>query len=302
MTGSPQAVGRRVLVLGGNGMLGHKLCQVLAPDFDVTATIRGPEVLPVRQGLRGAYRVLPGIDVTREDGVESALGEVNPTVVVNAVGIVKSLERQAGRETTIAVNALFPHRLHRQCLCRGIRLIHISTDCVFSGRNGVYTEDSLSDAEDAYGRSKYLGEVIAEDALTIRTSFIGREPVKAGGLVEWLLANSGGAVNGYINAIFSGFPSLHLARILADIIADHPDLQGLYHVSSEPIDKYRLLVMINDALGLNVDIRQYADFHCDRSLDSTQFRSKTGFLPQSWEEMISEFAEDARQYPERRMG
>ncbi|MCH7589563.1 SDR family oxidoreductase, partial [PVC group bacterium] len=239
----------KVLITGGEGMLGHEVVEQLSGEFEVASFNHAQ------------------CDICQFDHISALITREKPDWLINCAAYTNVETAESEFDQARRVNVMAVENLARICHENSIKLIHISTDCVFSGRNGGYTEDSLPDAEDVYGRSKHLGEVIAEDALTIRTSFVGREPVKAGGLVEWLLASSGGAVNGYINAIFSGFPSLHLARILADIIADHPDLQGLYHVSSEPIDKYRLLVMINDALGLNVDIRQHADFHCDRSLD-----------------------------------
>jgi len=209
---------------------------------------------------------------------------------------VKSLEENAGILNNIAVNALFPHRLYELCRERGARLLHLSTDCVFSGSKGNYREDDPSDAADIYGRTKFLGEVTGEGALTLRTSFIGRELQTQNGLVEWFLSNRGGSVNGYTFAIFSGFTTVRLAAIISDIIARHRGLSGVYHVASQPLSKYDLLKRINETLGLGITVKPYPDFRCERSLDGSLFNKQTGFSPPSWDTMMAEFREDAAEY------
>lgn len=286
----------KVLILGSAGMLGHKLYQVLTPDFDVTGTIRGAFSDISKYGLFNKSQIIPDTDAQDISRVEKVIEETSPEVVVNCVGIIKPLEEKSGELLNIWINSLFPHQLYGICQSGGIRLVHISTDCVFSGKKGNYREDDPSDAEDIYGKTKYLGEVHGAGALTIRTSLIGRELESANNLVEWFLANQGGKVQGYSNAIFSGFPTLHLSRIIADIIMHHRNLSGVYHVSSEAISKFDLLTLINRAMGLNIEIEEYPDFHCDRSLDSTLYRKATGFIPPSWEKMVNELAEDAEQY------
>jgi dTDP-4-dehydrorhamnose reductase len=286
----------KVLILGSNGMLGHKLYQVLSPDCDVTGTIRGTYREVSRYGFFEKPRIVPGVNALEISGIDKAIVQTHPDVVINSIGIVKALEEKSGRLLNVWLNSVLPHQLYEICRSQGARLIHISTDCVFSGAKGNYSEADPSDAEDVYGKTKYLGEVSGAGALTLRTSFIGRELSGANGLLEWFLSNQGGAVNGYTNAIFSGFPTLHLAGIIADIITNHKDLSGLYHISSEPISKFRLLVLINKAMRLNIEVKEYPDFHCDRSLDSTRYRQKTCFKPLSWEKMVEELARDAAQY------
>lgn len=286
----------KVLILGATGMLGHKLHQVLAPVFDTTGTVRGPYRNISRYDFFQPSRIVPDVDAVEISRLEKVIEETSPDVVVNCIGVVKSLVEPAGVLAAIWLNSLFPHQLYRICRAKGVRLIHISTDCVFSGRKGNYREDDPSDAEDVYGKTKYLGEVNEAGALTIRTSIIGRELAGANGLLEWFLANQGGSVEGYTNAIFSGFPTLHLSRIIADIIKNHQNLGGIYHISSEPISKFKLLTLINKAMRLNIDIKEYPDYHVDRSLDSTLYRKETGFIPPSWEEMVEELAGDAVPY------
>jgi dTDP-4-dehydrorhamnose reductase len=277
-------------------MLGHKLYQVLAPIFDVTGVIRGPYRSISKYNFFKQSQIVSDVNALEISRVEKTIEETSPEVVINCIGIVKSLVEQRGMLVTIWLNSLFPHQLYQICQTKGIRLIHISTDCVFSGRTGHYHETDPSDAEDIYGKTKYLGEVNRANALTIRTSIIGRELASTNGLVEWFLSNEGGTVNGFTNAIFTGFPTLHLSRIIADIITKRQNLSGIYHISSEPISKFKLLTLINKAMRLNITIKEYPDYRVDRSLDSTLYRKETGFTPPSWEKMIEELAEDARQY------
>lgn len=286
----------KVLILGSAGMLGHKLYQVLSPIFDVTGTIRGSYSDISNYGFFQQSRIVPNIDALKIPQVEKVIEETSPDVLINSIGIVKQLEQKKGMLLNIWLNSLLPHQLYQICQAKGIRLIHISTDCVFSGRKGNYREDDPSDAEDIYGKTKYLGEVNGAGALTIRTSLIGRELASTNGLLEWFLSNQGGRVQGFANAIFSGFPTIYMARIIANIITAHQNLSGVYHVSSEPISKFKLLTLIKKTMELNIEIEEYPDFHCDRSLDSTLYRKETGFTPPSWEKMVDELAEDSVQY------
>lgn len=286
----------RVLVLGAAGMLGHKLYQVLGKAFDVTGTIRGDYKDINRYGLFQPSQIVPHLDAMKVDGLEETIAQTKPDVVINCIGVIKPLVEKVGIPATTWQNARLPHELYRICRAKGARLIHISTDCVFSGSKGNYSEDDSSDADDIYGKTKYQGEVKDAGALTIRTSIIGRELAGANGLLEWFLANRGGRVKGYTNAIFSGFPTLHLAGIIADIISKHQDLNGLFHVASEPISKYSLLTLINDAFRLNITIDKYPDVRVDRSLNGMLFRQKTGFKPLPWEKMIEEIARDKTPY------
>lgn len=286
----------RILIMGGVGMLGHKLWQVCQQHFDTWVTVRLSYRYYARYGLFDPDRMLGGVNVFDFDSVMRALTTVQPDVVINAIGIIKQLPTAKDPIISLAVNSLFPHRLAVLCQAADARLIHISTDCVFSGRKGMYTEDDVPDAEDLYGRSKLLGEVSGLRCLTLRTSIIGRELGTANGLVEWFLSNRGGCVQGYTNAIYTGFPTLILAQVIADVIERHPELSGLYHVSSEPISKYELLCLLREAYQLSIDIEPYPDVCIDRSLDSSRFRKATGFAPLPWPEMVQAMATDPTPY------
>lgn len=288
----------RVLIYGGAGMLGHKLAQTFRGRFDVWTTLRGRPADQVFDGLFDAERTLSGVEATDFDSVVRAFGTVKPDVVVNAIGVIKQLPTAKDPVKVLNINSIFPHRLAALCQATGCRLISLSTDCVFNGRRGMYTETDVPDAEDLYGRSKYLGEVSGEGCLTLRTSIIGRELGSAHSLLEWFLSNRGGRVKGFTNAIYTGFTTIEMSKIIAGLIELDEPLTGLYHVSSEPVNKYDLLKLIRDAYGIDVEIEPFADFKIDRSLDSTRFRSETGYTPPAWPLMIEALARDETQYDE----
>ncbi len=294
----------RVLVLGGEGMLGHKVFKVLSRRFDTFATFLGPDGLwrefPQYAGLP-ASRLLGGVDALRFETVEAALEQARPDAVINCVGIIKQLREASDPILTITLNSLLPQRLAYLCTGRGVRLVHMSTDCVFSGRKGAYTEDDLPDPDDLYGRSKLLGEVDRPGCLTIRTSIFGRDFLKQDAFLEWFLSNRGGRVRGYRNAIYSGFPTQVLARIIGDLLDYQPALGGLVQIASAPISKYALLMMLKDAMGLDIDIEPFDDPPCDRSLSAARFVDATGYRIPSWEEMVAELAADPTPYDEWRL-
>jgi dTDP-4-dehydrorhamnose reductase len=268
----------RVLILGGSGMLGHELYQHCATRFDVYATFRTPPAAPIFDPARCVIADI--------DAIPRAIIDLRPSVVVNCLGIVKQDPAASDPQRAVAVNAEFPHRLAGL----GARLIHLSTDCVFSGARGHYRESDAPDPCDLYGRTKLAGEVTGPNCLTIRTSMIGRELRGTNGLVEWFLSRAGTRVNGWTRAIFSGFTTAVMARIIGDIIETHPALTGLYHVASAPISKFDLLSMLNDAFECGTEIVPNDSVVCDRSLDALRFNAATGFQPPSWQEMISEMA------------
>jgi len=284
---------RKVLILGATGMLGHTLLSFLAgrPEFSVFATALCKEGLDrwFPPGL--LQRIRGGVDAEPFDTVVRVLEEIHPDVVVNCVGVVKQVPLGKDPIATITVNALFPHRLARACGEAGIRMIHIGTDCVFSGEKGNYVESDLPDATDLYGRTKFLGEVDSPNCVTLRTSIIGHELSGRHGLIEWFLAQEG-SVRGFARAVFSGLPTVELAGVVADCVLPNEGLTGLYHVSSAPISKYELLRLVMERYGKRIRIERDETFVCDRSLDSTRFRGATGYRPPPWPEMVSRMHAD----------
>ena len=286
----------RILVFGAGGMLGHKLMQVLKESHQVFGTVRSDALSPEVSRILGVPHIATSVFIEDAAAVRRALETVRPDVVINAVGIIKQLPDSKNVITTLTVNSIFPHRLAELAGELGFRLLTVSTDCVFSGSRGNYSEADSPDATDLYGKSKNLGEVVAENCLTLRTSIIGHELGTSHSLVDWFLSNQGGKVKGFANAVYSGFPTVVFAGIIDSLIRHHPRLFGLYHLSSEPISKYDLLRLIDERYQPNIEIERSEDFRIDRSLDSTRFRSETDFTPKSWPEMIDLMAADARIY------
>lgn len=277
-------------------MLGHKLVQVLGSRHETWATIRGKFSDVEHFLFFEDDQTIENVDVTNEKAVRRAINSARPDVVVNAVGVIKQMPESGDVVTTLSVNSIFPHRLAQLSDEYGFRLVCISTDCVFDGKKGNYNESDDPTALDLYGRSKNLGEVVTGNCITLRTSIIGRELASRHSLVEWFLSKRSEKVNGFVNAIYSGFPTVVFADIIENLIAEHPDLRGLYHVSSDAITKFDLLGLINEQYQANVEIERYEDFRIDRSLDSTKFREATGFKPRPWDEMIVEMAADPTPY------
>jgi dTDP-4-dehydrorhamnose reductase len=290
-----------ILILGGGGMLGHRVWLAAHRRFTTAVTLRGTPPAPLLDLISGTH-ILDRVDAADFQTVERAVDAVRPDAIVNCIGIVKQLEAGADPIPSIEINALLPHRLARLAAARGVRLIHISTDCVFSGRTGGYTEDDVSDADDLYGRSKRLGEVTGPGALTIRTSMIGRELHGAHGLVEWFLSQRGGRVRGFTRAFFSGLTTPALADLVVQILAEHPDLSGLYHVAADRISKFDLLALVNDAYAAGVTIEPDDAVVIDRSLNGARFARATGWAPEPWRAMVTRLAADAIPYDTWRQG
>lgn len=279
-------------------MLGHKLVQRLSPNFDVFTTVRGGGEMLVSRGVARAEQIQCGVDATNEADLVSAIETARPDVVINAVGVIKQVPSSSDVVNTLMVNAILPHKLAELTSKYAFKLVTISTDCVFRGDKGMYREEDCADAIDLYGRSKNLGEVLHESCLTVRTSIVGRELLSNHSLVEWFLSNRGGRVKGFTKAIYSGFPTIVFADIIGTLLTDHPYLSGIWHISSDPIDKFTLLSMIDRAYDANVEIEPDDSIVIDRSLDSSKFRTETGFSPPPWEEMVARMATDSTPYDE----
>lgn len=281
-------------------MLGHKLVERLSERFETFSTIRTSFASVERYRFLRRDRTIDGVNVEDPSDLVRAFERVRPDVVINAAGVVKQHPSSRDVITALTVNSIVPHRLYQLSFEFGFRLILISTDCVFLGNKGNYFEEDPADALDLYGRSKNLGEISGEKCLTLRTSIIGRELAASRGMVEWFISNRGGNVKGYTRAIFSGFPTIVFADIISDLLFAHPELHGVYHVSSEPIDKYSLLSLLNEACGTGIDITPDDSLLIDRSLNSTRFRQATGFQPATWKEMVNLMASDPMPYDDLR--
>ncbi len=286
----------KVLVLGAYGMLGHRMVLELGREMEVVGTCRTPATGGLAREILSGHRLLPGVDAERWESVAGAVSAERPDAVVNCVGIVKQVKDARDPVRSIRTNSLFPHLLANECAGRGVRLIHFSTDCVFSGRKGMYTLEDIPDPVDLYGRSKLLGEVEDDGCVTIRSSLIGRELGSANGLVEWFVRNKGGRAKGFRNAVFSGLTTTEMSRVVRTLLKDHRDLSGVWQVASKPISKYDLLSLVNDRLGLGIELEDDTVQRVDRSLDGSAFGRRTGYAAPGWDAMIEEMAGEAHQY------
>lgn len=276
----------KILVLGVSGMLGNTVFRLLgrSTDIEVVGTARSTAVAQFFD-QRTAGNLRFGLDVENEGALADLFRQVRPDVVVNCIGVVKQLDAAKDPLIAIAINALLPHRLARLAEGVGARLIHVSTDCVFSGRGGAYRESDQPDADDLYGRSKLLGEVDYPNAITLRTSIIGHGLASRHGLVDWFLGQRG-KVSGFSKAIFSGLTTDELTRVISDRVLPRPELHGVYHVSVDAISKYDLLNLLKDVYHHAVEIEQDSTVVIDRSLNSERFRTATGYTPPDWPHLI----------------
>lgn len=285
----------RILVVGANGMLGGSLFRYLSkqPGYEVLGTVRSLEAQSALN-QQGFENTVSGVDVTDFQLISSVIGDFRPHYVLNCVGVIKQLDASKAPIPSITINSLLPHQLAESCDRFDARLVHFSTDCVFLGRGGLYKESDNPDATDLYGRSKLLGEVDYGRHLTLRTSIIGHELGKSISLVDWFLSQDG-AVKGYRKAIFSGMPTICVAEFLKDHVFGK-EISGLYHFSVDPIDKYTLLKLINDAYVTRTEITPFDDFVIDRSLNSDALRDVTGFTPPPWPNLIKKMREEYLEY------
>jgi dTDP-4-dehydrorhamnose reductase len=286
----------KILILGATGMLGHKLMQVLSREHMVTGTVRREASVLVDHPVFSKMDILGNISADNLESVRAAIDKVNPDVIINGIGIVKQLPAAQDPLQSITINALFPHQLALICRQKNIRLIHMSTDCVFSGRRGYYSEKDLSDAEDLYGKTKYLGEVNYPGCLTLRTSIIGRELDTSHGLIEWFMGQEGRTIYGYNTAVFSGLTTLALSEIIREIITLQPRLSGIYQVASEPISKYSLLVLVKKTYRMTISIEPDETVVNDKSLNQEKFKKQTNIKIPSWEYMIEQMHQDPTPY------
>lgn len=273
----------KILVLGASGMLGHMLfAELLERGLDVLGTTR----TPMKSCYDWQHRLISGVDASVFTSVLTALNTIKPDVLINAVGLIRHLPEGKEILPCLNINATFPHLLQQTARERGIRLIHYSTDCVFDGKaNRPYTEQDRPTASDVYGLTKFLGEVSGSQTVTIRTSIIGPELRGKHSLIEWFLAQHG-CVKGYTRAIYTGLPTSEHARILAEYILPHSDIEGLLQVAAEPISKYELLRLVADIYGKTIEVIPDGSVQEDKSLSCEAFKSLTGYEAPAWPEMI----------------
>lgn len=278
----------KVLILGASGMLGNTVLRLFSKidGYEVLGTIRGAKELSPSL-LNVSDHIISWVDLKSDDRLMEICNEFMPDIVINCVGLVKQLSESSDPLEAIPINSMLPHRLVKICKKTNARLVHISTDCVFSGDKGMYTEFDVSDAKDIYGRSKFLGEVDNPNTITLRTSIIGHGVQGNKSLIDWFLSQNG-SIKGYTNAIFSGLPTIELARVIKDFVIPNPSLSGLFHVSVDPIRKFDLLRIVANVYQKEIEIIPDDSLKIDRSLDSSKFRLATGFEVKSWPQLIAD--------------
>jgi dTDP-4-dehydrorhamnose reductase len=287
----------RLLILGAAGMLGHRMCRLLSDRFEIWGTFHGSPSEYSRYGLLPDARTIGGVDAQNFPSVSSAVEKVKPDVVINCIGIVKQRDEAKQAVPSIHVNALFPHQLADLCDGLGARVFQISTDCVFSGSRGKYTELDVPDPVDLYGRTKLLGELNRSNSVTLRTSIIGWQINTYSSLLGWFASQRGKRIKGYHRAIYSGFSTSVLAQLIGDLVESRPDLHGMYQVASEPISKYDLLIKLRELMDWkDITIDMDDQFFCDRSLIGTRFTTTTGWMPPSWDTMLEGLASEWGEY------
>ena len=278
----------KVLVIGASGMIGSTVFRVLSENkhWQVFGSVRD---VGVKRFFSSEInnRLVAGIDVEHPDALVTILNQIRPNVVVNCAGLTKHKPEADSPLVSIPINTLMPHRLAGLCKLVGARLIHVSTDCVFSGENGGYSENDFADARDIYGKSKLLGEVDYPHVITLRTSTIGHELRSTYGLLDWFLSQEG-CCKGYTRAIFSGLPTVVFAQVIRDVVIPNAELSGLYHVAAKPINKFDLLKLIAKVYEKSIDIIPDDQLFIDRSLDAKRFQLATGYIAPEWPELIKQ--------------
>lgn len=281
----------RVLILGISGLIGHKLFQELADSFEVFGILHKTKVQYGNLPLFSGKNVIENIDVSEIELLNGVLIAINPDVILNCVGITKRKIDVNNPLEVITTNSVFPHQLANWAKINHKRIIHFSTDCVFDGKVGNYTEKSLTTAEDIYGRTKALGEINYNHTLTIRSSFIGQELFDKTELLDWFLAQNGKQIKGFKNTFYSGVSTIFMAHVVKNIISNFPNLSGLYQLAPDnPISKYELLCIAKEAFTVNVDILPDDQHVHLPTLDASKLKQEINLTVPSWKEMMSELA------------
>jgi dTDP-4-dehydrorhamnose reductase len=287
----------KVCVLGAGGLLGHMLIRVLSESNDVFGTTREkPNISSPLANFLSLEKWIGGVDASVPHSIEKIFDTDQFDVAINCIGLIKQRDSIVSDSETMLINGEFPHHLAQIANSHDTQVIHISTDCVFSGTKGSYLESDTPDPVDVYGKSKLLGELIDSNNLTLRTSHIGRELTVKKSFVEWLVSQRGGHVNGYSHAIYSGLTTQALARTISKLLLGNSHLTSLFHVSSQPISKLEIINKLNELLDLQLTVTPDASVQINRSLNSEKFQNATSISPQTWDEMLSDLCQDQKTY------
>ena len=280
----------KILILGGDGMIGHKMDQVLSvQNHEIVISIREKKDLTLKS-ISSKSKVF--FNDFLKDNIIDFLVKVNPDVIINAIGVTIRRGAKKNISDTIYLNSLFPHQLSNWALAFKKRLIHFSTDCVFSGSEGSYLEDATPNALDYYGKTKGLGEINSKSSLTIRSSMIGPELFNKTELFEWIINNKEKEINGFSRVMYSGVTTIYMARLLSDLIVNHKNLDGIYNVASKPISKFELLHLINDKFDLGLIINKDQNITSNKTLNPSKIEKEIGIESPHWNDLIVEIKKD----------
>jgi len=287
----------RILILGVSGLIGHTLLQQLRPSFETFGTLRHPKDYYGNISLFSNKKIIDNVDVIDFQKLEITLNKINPDVILNCIGITKRKIPDFSLVNVIEINSLFPHKLANWAEIHSKRIIHFSTDCVFDGTTGNYSEESLTTANDLYGKTKALGEIIYNHTLTLRSSFIGQELFGKTELLEWFLAQKGKQIKGFKNTIYSGVSTLFMTQVVKKIILNYPDLHGLYQLATDsPISKYDLISLAKVVFNINVDIVPDTSQVHMPTLNGTELKKDINLIVPSWETMMAELGSKNKFY------
>lgn len=280
---------KKVLLLGASGMLGNALFLTIfnSNDFIIKGTLRSKNKKIFSDDI---YKnsIIRDLDITNFKKLEKLITKFKPDFIINCIGITNKQILRMPKSIVFKINSLLPLFLSQLSEIKKNKFIHISTDCVFDGKNLEYHEDSFKTATDIYGVTKSIGEEINKsvNSLIIRTSIIGHEITKKEGLLEWFL-NQKKNVNGYKNVIYSGLTTIELSKIILKILKKSK-IFGLYQVSSNKISKYNLLLIIQKIYNHDIDIKKNLSNKKKLILNSKKFQRDTGIIVKSWNKQIKE--------------
>ena len=284
----------RILIIGGNGMIGHKMYQILSKfKEDTWVTLRNDLSTYNFSSIYNYERVIDNIDLTDFNCLSRILNELRPDIILNACGITIRRGVEKIKSNTILLNSALPHFLNEWVSVNNKRLIHFSTDCVFSGKKGDYLDTDIKDAYDLYGSTKSLGEIIDSDfAITLRGSMIGRELENKTELFEWFLKQTNKNIKGFSEVIYSGITTVKMAEIILTLIDCHPNLAGIYNISSMPITKFDFLKLCNEHFDVNAIIEKDNGYSSNKNLISENFFNQIGMKQPNWEDLIKQLKDD----------
>lgn len=278
----------KVLILGSTGLLGSTISKYFSikSNFKCFGTIRKSSDKKKLKYIKNIK--LYKVDFNKSRNLKKVFKMIKPNLIINCIGVVKQVLNKNMNSEIIRINSFLPHHLSELANENNkIRFIHFSTDCVFSGLKGNYSEYDITDAKDIYGVSKMLGEVNYPNSITLRTSIIGHELNTKYSLLNWFLFQKK-SIKGYKNAIFSGLTALEIAKVLEKYIIPNKKIKGIYHLSGKPINKYDLLNIIKKTYKKKIKITPDSKIKTNRSLNSRLFKKVTGYKPPTWNKLIQE--------------